>query len=152
MSSRFWEKEQTKDTTGVLEVLGQIVSAYVAQHKVEPAELTSLIQQTFTTLKNLQNATGNRGALHPAVDIASSVTESHLICLEDGKKLKMLKRHLRTSYKMTPEEYRAKWGLPPDYPMVAAGYAAKRSSLAKFNGLGRASKAREAAAAQQSAA
>lgn len=151
MTTRFWEKEQPKEAPIVMEVLGQIISSYVSQHKVEPSELMPLIQQTFTTLKNLQNSTGNRGALHPAVDIDSSITDSYLICLEDGKKLKMLKRHLRTSYKMTPEEYRAKWGLAPDYPMVASGYAAKRSNLAKFNGLGRASKAREAAT-QQSAA
>ena len=97
----------------------------------------ALIQSVFDTLSGLGAEEAAPAALTPAVPIRRSVTDDHIICLEDGKKLKMLKRHLMTVYGMTPQEYRAKWGLPHDYPMVAPSYARTRQELAKAIGLGR---------------
>ncbi|WP_424930914.1 MucR family transcriptional regulator [Amaricoccus macauensis] len=122
----------------VLALTAEIVSAHVANNSVGHGEVPDLIQSVFGKLTEL--AAGEEVAsveLTPAVPIRKSVTDDHIICLEDGKKLKMLKRHLMTAYGMTPEEYRAKWGLKPDYPMVAPNYAAKRQELAKKIGLGR---------------
>ncbi len=115
----------------------QIVSAHVSHNPVPAAELPGLIQEVFRTLAGV----GNRPAPEPerpqpAVPIKKSITPGYLICLEDGKKLKMLKRHLKTSYNLTPEQYRERWGLGSDYPMVAPDYAKHRSSLAKKIGLG----------------
>lgn len=121
----------------LLAMTTEIVSAYVANNTLPTNEIPALIEQTFKTLANV-NADG--GGLsdrpQPAVPIKRSVTPDYIICLEDGKKLKMLKRHLKTAYDMTPEEYRERWGLPADYPMVAPNYAAQRSKLAKDIGLG----------------
>jgi predicted transcriptional regulator len=100
-------------------------------------DVPELIQTVFDTLSGLGSEEAAPAALTPAVPIKRSVTDDYIICLEDGKKLKMLKRHLMTSYSMTPEEYRAKWGLKADYPMVAPNYALKRQELAKKIGLGR---------------
>jgi predicted transcriptional regulator len=115
-----------------------VVAAYVAQNTLPSSELPALIQQIHSTLQ--QVASGVQHApdqpLTPAVPIKKSVTRDYIICLEDGKKLKMLKRHLKTSYNMTPEQYRERWGLGADYPMVAPNYARHRSSLAKKIGLG----------------
>jgi predicted transcriptional regulator len=130
------ENSKDKEDSSVLSVLGQIVSAYVRNHTVEPSSLSQIIQQVFSSLIQLQNAPHARSASTPAVEIDKSITPEYLICLEDGRKLKMLKRHLRTSYGLTPEQYRERWDLPIDYPMVAPNYARKRSSLAKSNGLG----------------
>jgi predicted transcriptional regulator len=121
----------------LLGLTAQIVSAHVSHNPVPAAELPGLIQEVFRTLAGV----GNRPAPEPerpqpAVPIKKSITPAYLICLEDGKKLKMLKRHLKTSYNLTPEQYRERWGLGSDYPMVAPDYAKHRSSLAKKIGLG----------------
>ncbi len=115
-----------------------IVGAYVSNNSVAAADLPALIQSVHAALGAA--ATGKVEApveeLKPAVSVKKSVTPDYIICLEDGKKFKSLKRHLRTAYDMTPEDYRAKWGLPSDYPMVAPNYASARSALAKKMGLG----------------
>ncbi|MGH1587180.1 MucR family transcriptional regulator [Methylobacterium phyllosphaerae] len=114
-----------------------IVSAFVSNNPVPAPELPSLIAAIHATLHGLgEPAAPPTEDLRPAVPIRRSVQPDFIICLEDGKKFKSLKRHLRTHYNMTPEEYREKWGLAPDYPMVAPNYAAARSSLAKSMGLG----------------
>lgn len=100
------------------------------------SDLPQLIQDVYKTLANVGNNTSSPERLQPAVSVKKSVTPDYIVCLEDGKKLKMLKRHLKTAYNMTPEEYRERWGLPRDYPMVAPNYAKHRSSLAKKIGLG----------------
>ena len=117
----------------------KIVSAFVANNTVAPVELPNLIARVHAALDQASQggATGSAEQLKPVVAIKDSVTPDYLVCLNDGKRLKLLKRHLRTVYKMTPDEYRAKWGLPYDYPMVAPKYAASRSALAKKIGLGR---------------
>jgi predicted transcriptional regulator len=117
----------------------EVVSAYASNNLLAPAQLSEVINTVFTTFAGLEKAGGEARAemQRPAVPIRKSVTPDYIICLEDGKKLKMLKRHLRSTYNMTPDEYRAKWGLPPDYPMVAPNYAAQRSDFAKKIGLGR---------------
>ncbi|MFQ5621835.1 MAG: MucR family transcriptional regulator [Paracoccaceae bacterium] len=131
----------------LLALTSEIVSSHVANNAVEPVQLPELIQAVFEKLNVLANEQEEAPVeLVPAVSIRKSVTDDHIICLEDGKKLKMLKRHLMTAYGMTPDEYRAKWGLKPDYPMVAPNYAAKRQELAKKIGLGR--KPRKAKAAK----
>jgi predicted transcriptional regulator len=115
-----------------------IVSAYVSNNTVPAAEIPALISQVHSALSRVsshQNVTFVE-PLKPAVPVKKSITPEHIVCLEDGKKFKSLKRHLRTQYNMTPEQYREKWNLPPDYPMVAPNYAAARSKLAKQMGLG----------------
>lgn len=116
-----------------------VVSAYVSNNPVSVADLPSLIGQVHAALKvRMDRATEDKLApLTPAVPIKKSVTSDYIICLDDGKKFKSLKRHLSTHYGLSPDEYRAKWGLPADYPMVAPNYAAARSALAKTMGLGR---------------
>lgn len=121
----------------LLALTTEVVSAYVSNNTLATNEVSGLIEQVF---KSLATVTAE-GAItadrpQPAVPIKRSITEDHIICLEDGKKLKMLKRHLKTAYNMTPDEYRARWGLPADYPMVAPSYAEQRSKLAKDIGLG----------------
>jgi predicted transcriptional regulator len=115
------------------------VSAYVSNNLLSPAQLPEVIRAVYGSLDSLSagRADGKQEALKPVVPIRRSVTPDYIICLDDGKKLKMLKRHLRTTYGMTPDDYRAKWGLPADYPMVAPNYAAQRSAFAKQIGLGR---------------
>ena len=117
----------------------EIVGAYVAHHTVAAGDLPDLIATVGKELAGLGQAQAEPEAEKPtpAVPIKRSVTPDHIICLEDGKKLKMLKRHLKTRYDMTPDEYRRRWGLKDDYPMVAPSYAAQRSDLAKKIGLGR---------------
>lgn len=122
----------------LLALTAEILTAYAANNELEAAELPALIASVFGKLAEL--ATDEKPLaenLVPAVPIKKSVTDEYLICLEDGKKLKMLKRHLMTSYGLTPEAYRVKWGLKPDYPMVAPHYSARRQELAKRIGLGR---------------
>jgi MucR family transcriptional regulator, transcriptional regulator of exopolysaccharide biosynthesis len=116
----------------------EIVSAYLSNNVMPVSEIPSLIQQVHSALLRLSGAPGENGldVPKPAVSPKRSVTDEYIVCLEDGKKFKSLKRHLRTQYKMTPEQYREKWGLPTDYPMVAPNYAAARSNLAKQMGLG----------------
>ncbi len=122
----------------ILALTTEIVSALVANNAIGQRDVPELIQSVFSKLNEL--AAGEEEAmveLTPAVPIKKSVTDDHIICLEDGKKLKMLKRHLMTAYGLTPDDYRAKWGLKADYPMVAPNYAMKRQELAKKIGLGR---------------
>jgi predicted transcriptional regulator len=122
----------------VIGLTAQIVSAYVGNNAVAASDIPALLNQVHSALIRLSRAAPeNVGeVLKPAVSLKRSVTPEYIVCLEDGKKFKSLKRHLRTQYKMTPEQYREKWGLPADYPMVAPNYAAARSSLAKQMGLG----------------
>lgn len=115
-----------------------IVAAHVSNNAVSSTDLPALIESVFGTLSGLNGEPAEPEVeLKPAVPIKKSITPEHLICLEDGKELKMLKRHLATAYGMTPEDYRAKWGLPHDYPMVAPKYSETRKQLAKKIGLGR---------------
>lgn len=115
----------------------EIVSSYVANNTLGSHEITPVIEQVYKSLSGLGSALSLAADRpQPAVPIKKSVQPDHIICLEDGKKLKMLKRHLKTAYNMTPEDYRERWGLPADYPMVAPNYAEKRSRLAKDIGLG----------------
>ena len=129
---------------GVLGLTAQIVSAHVANNKVGAEELPRLIQQVYSALSG-STAASSPSQIRvatpaerpkPAVAISKSVFSDYIVCLEDGKKLKMLKRHLQTAYGMSPDQYRSKWGLDSNYPMVAPEYAKKRSSLAKAIGLG----------------
>ena len=121
-----------------IELTAQIVSAYVGNNTVPAQDLSALINQVHGALTRVSSGLSDAPSepLKPAVSIKKSITPDHIVCLEDGKKFKSLKRHLRTQYNMTPEQYREKWGLPPDYPMVAPNYAAARSQLAKQMGLG----------------
>jgi predicted transcriptional regulator len=121
-----------------IELTAEIVSAYVSNNPVPAADMAGLINQVHSALTRVSagQADVQPEPLKPAVSVKKSITPDYIICLEDGKKFKSLKRHLRTQYNMTPEQYREKWGLPPDYPMVAPNYAAARSQLAKQMGLG----------------
>ncbi len=125
----------TNDQGVSLNQVTEIVSAYVSNNSVPTNQLSELITSVHQALKNVGEKPPE--TLKPAVPIKRSVTPAYIVCLEDGKKLKMLKRHLRTSYNLSPEEYRKKWGLLDDYPMVAPKYAAQRSELAKKIGLGK---------------
>ncbi|MDA8253229.1 MAG: MucR family transcriptional regulator [Rhodospirillales bacterium] len=122
--------------TDVLGLTAQIVSAHVSNNSVTPDALPALIQDVYRTLSGVGKEPVQPDKPQPAVPVKKSVFPDHIVCLEDGKKLKMLKRHLKTAYNMTPEQYRERWGLAPDYPMVAPNYARHRSSLAKKIGLG----------------
>ena len=124
----------SENQSEILELTTEIVSAHVSTLPV--ADLPQLIQDVYKTLSTVGTGQSSTERLQPAVSIKKSVMPDYIVCLEDGKKLKMLKRHLKTAYNMTPEEYREKWGLPRDYPMVAPNYAKHRSSLAKKIGLG----------------
>ena len=142
-----------------MEILGlavQIVSAHVSNNSVAAEALPGLIHDVYRTLAEVGREAPAREAAPekpvPAVPVKKSVFPDYIICLEDGKKLKMLRRHLQTAYKMTPEQYRERWGLPADYPMVAPNYARHRSSLAKKIGLGTKPKTSKSAAARQPAA
>lgn len=127
------------ETANLIQMTAQIVSAYVQNNSVESADLPKLIGNTYSALSDIAGDEfgGGRPRLEPPVPIVDSVTEDHIICLEDGKPFKSLKRHLRTHYDLSPDEYRAKWGLPSDYPMVAPNYAKARSRLARDMQLGR---------------
>ena len=126
----------------VLSLTAEIVAAHVSNNTVPLADLPTLIQQIFQTLSTIGTGMQEPPRPEPAVPIKKSVTPDYIICLEDGKKLKMLKRHLKTAYNMTPDKYRERWGLPPDYPMVAPNYAKQRSQLARELGLGTKAKRR----------
>lgn len=130
--------EQTVEHGELLALTSDIVAAHVSNNPVPLSELPGLIQTVYGTLTGLSQPEAEPVVeLKPAVPIKKSITDDFIICLEDGKKLKMLKRHLKTAFDLTPEEYRAKWGLAHDYPMVAPNYAKKRQALAKKIGLGR---------------
>jgi len=129
---------EKESDTSILALTAQIVSAHIASNGVEADRLPGVIRDVYRTLSGIGQ---NGGAppverAPPAVPIKKSVFPDYIVCLEDGKQLKMLKRHLSTAFNLTPEQYRAKWGLDPSYPMVAPNYAEKRSSLAKQIGLG----------------
>lgn len=123
----------------LVELSASVVGAYVSHNALSASDLPKLIAQVHQALTALNGPAAVEAApeLKPAVPIKKSITPDYLICLEDGKKFKSLKRHLRTEYDMSPDEYRARWGLPPDYPMVAPSYSEARSALAKSIGLGR---------------
>jgi predicted transcriptional regulator len=126
------------EQTNAIDLAAEIVSAYVGNNTVSPDQLPNLIKQVHAALNSIGDAASEAPAepQTPAVPVRKSVQPDHLVCLEDGRKFKSLKRHLRTKYDLSPEQYRAKWGLPRDYPMVAPQYAAARSALAKAMGLG----------------
>lgn len=127
--------DQQKDLVGMA---AEIVSAYVSANTIASQDLPALIRTVYSALQDISGAPVLvvDNAQEPAVAVKKSITPDFIICLEDGKKFKSLKRHLRTRYSMTPDEYRTKWGLPHDYPMVAPNYAKERSTLAKRMGLG----------------
>lgn len=120
----------------ILKMTADLVAAYVGNNTLPTGEVSGIISTVYGSLHGLETGRLNAKPT-PAVPVRKSVTRNHIVCLEDGKKLKMLKRHLRSTYNLTPEEYRARWGLPPDYPMVAPAYAQERSDFAKKIGLGR---------------
>jgi predicted transcriptional regulator len=131
-------EEEDRDA-GMLRLSAEVVAAFVSQNSLPPQALPDLIRTVHETLRGLDREPEARAPEKPkpAVPVSRSVQRDFLICLEDGKKLKMLKRYLRSKYDLSPEEYRRRWGLPPDYPMVAPAYAARRSDFAKQIGLGR---------------
>jgi predicted transcriptional regulator len=120
----------------ILELTTEIVSAHVSNNLVSIGDLPSLIQEVYKTMSLVGREQASTERLRPAVPVSKSVLPDYIICLEDGKKLKMLKRHIMTSYNLSPKEYRDRWGLVADYPMVAPNYAKHRSNLAKKIGLG----------------
>ncbi len=132
-------QNQSAPNADVLALTSEIVSSYLAGNTMPAENIPALIERVYKTLANVGAPTGALSAdrPHPAVSIKKSVTPDYIVCLEDGKKLKMLKRHLKSAYNLTPEAYRERWGLPADYPMVAPNYAEKRSRLAKNIGLGK---------------
>ena len=129
----------------VLSLTAEIVAAHVSNNTVPLSDLPALIQQVFQTLSAIGTGEEQAPRPEPAVPVKKSVMPDYIVCLEDGKKLKMLKRHLKTAYNMTPEKYRERWGLPSDYPMVAPNYAKQRSQLARELGLGTKTKRRRSA-------
>ena len=126
------------DKSEIIEMTADIVAAYVGANSVSAGDLPSLIQSVHRALSGVATGAETAGAApkEPAVPLKKSITPDYLVCLEDGRKFKSLKRHLRTKYNMSPEDYRGKWGLAKDYPMVAPNYARARSELAKQMGLG----------------
>ena len=129
--------EQGAGLSELLTLTTDIVASHVSNNGVPVSELPQLIEEVYKTLSELgKEKTPEVEKLQPAVPIRKSITPDHIICLEDGKKLKMLKRHLKSAYDLTPDQYRERWGLAPDYPMVAPNYAEQRRDLAKKIGLG----------------
>jgi predicted transcriptional regulator len=131
-------QEMSESAELLVTLTADIVAAHVSNNSVAVSDIALLVKNVHAALSGLSTAEVIAVPLEPAVPIRNSIKKDHIVCLEDGKKLKMLKRHLMTHYGMTPEDYRAKWGLPADYPMVAPDYAEVRRSLAKQIGLGRA--------------
>lgn len=129
---------EQSNSNGLLNLTTEIVASHVSNNTVSVVELPQLIKQVYASLVGVSGGAGEPVAERPepAVSVRRSVTPDYVVCLEDGKKLKMMKRHLKTVYGLTPEQYRERWGLPADYPMVAPNYAAQRSRLAKQIGLG----------------
>jgi len=135
--NKTFDTPAVEQETDLLSLTADIVASHVSNNSMESEQLPDFIQSVYDTLITLKNKKGfYSGKVTPAIAVEESITDDYIVCLEDGKKLKMLKRHLRTAYNMTPDEYREKWGLTPDYPMVAPNYAKQRSSLAKDIGLG----------------
>ena len=131
------EKSDSLSSSAILQMTAEVVAAYVGNNPLPSIEITKAINAVHVSLTSLNDDGGAPAEPpKPAVSIGRSIKPDYIVCLEDGKKLKMLKRHLRTTYGMTPGEYRARWGLPSDYPMVAPNYAKQRSEFAKKIGLG----------------
>jgi len=127
---------KTSQAGNTISLAADIVAAFAVNNKLPQDQLPKLLMEVHDTIKGIENGDKHhRGRQNPAVSVAKSVTTDYLICLEDGEKMRMLKRYLRTHYGMSPEDYRRKWGLPVDYPMVAPGYSKQRSKLAKQIGL-----------------
>jgi len=141
------EKNKSVSDEEMLRMTANVVSAYVGNNSLQPTQIPDVIKTVYGSLTSLHRVGGGRDLPRPAVPIRRSITPDYIVCLEDGRKLKMLKRHLRTTYNMTVEDYRQKWGLPLDYPMVAPNYAKQRSAFAKRIGLGRRAGRPSAAAA-----
>ncbi len=133
------EIDQTVASNDILRMSVEIVSAYVSNNSISATQVPDVINTVYGALTSIngQTVAESGESQKPAISVRRSVNPDHIVCLEDGKKLKMLKRHLRAAYGMSPDEYRAKWGLPSDYPMVAPNYALQRSAFAKKIGLGR---------------
>ena len=133
------EVSDNRSHTDVLQMTTQVVAAYVGHNRVGGAKIPEVIESVYASLAGLEGHTelAAKGKQKPAVPIKKSITADYLICLEDGEKYKMLKRHMRTVHGLSPDEYRAKWGLGSDYPIVAPNYAKRRSALAKKIGLGK---------------
>lgn len=133
------KQDAGKGTDNLLQLATGIVSSYVSHNQVPMSDVPSILKNIHSVLAGLVTGAPMDGlsSSKPAVPVKKSIGDDYIICLEDGKKLKMLKRYLRSNYNLSPEEYRAKWGLPPDYPMVAPAYARQRSDFAKKIGLGR---------------
>ena len=140
------------DNSVLLECTTSIISAYIANNTIQKENLSELIADTFKSLAQVDQRQASVEELKPAVSIKRSVQPDHIICLEDGKKFKSLKRHLMSHYNLTPQEYREKWGLAGDYPMVAPSYALARSELAKKMGLGQRHAAKKASSKKSAAA
>jgi predicted transcriptional regulator len=140
---------QQKETLDVMGLVTDVVSAYISNNTIEPAELPAFVQLVKRSLLsiNAHHSFGLTSRSEPAVPIEDSIQPDYIVCLEDGKRMKMLKRHLKTSYNMTPDQYRERWGLPINYPMVAPNYAMKRQGIAKKIGLGHTRKSRKQTAA-----
>lgn len=136
------EKNKSISEEEMLRMTASVVSAYVGNNSLPPTQIPDVIKTVYGSLTSLGAAAGGRDAPRPAVPVRRSITPDYIVCLEDGKKFKSLKRHLMTHYGLTPEQYREKWGLDAGYPMVAPNYAAARSNLAKKMGLGRKRKGR----------
>lgn len=131
------EQGKGMEASDTLHLATEIVAAYVSNHSVTADKLPALLQEVHDAVRALaRGGTASAGNQEPAVPVKKSVTPDYIICLEDGKRLKMLKRYLRTQYDLSPEDYRRKWGLPADYPMVAPNYSKRRSQFAKDIGLG----------------
>ncbi len=127
----------SKEQTVLIDLTAKIVASYVGKNSIRIGEISDIIGSVYSTLGGLTFLSPEKTTTqNPAVPIRKSIHPDYLVCLEDGKKLKMLKRHLRTSYGITPEQYRSKWGLPPDYPMAAPNYTQSRSEFAKKSGFG----------------
>ena len=131
--------QQKAERGDILRMTAEVVAAYVGNNSLPATQLPDVINTVYGTLRRVNGvaAPGNGHSQKAAIPVRRSITPDYIVCLEDGKKLKMLKRHLRTAFGLSPEEYRSKWGLPADYPMVAPNYSKKRSAFAKKIGLGR---------------
>jgi predicted transcriptional regulator len=140
-----------EDQDTLIQLTTDVVAAYVSSNTVSPGDLTGLINDVHATLRRLQTGSAEPATLprEPAVSARKSITPDYLVCLEDGKHFKSLKRHLRTDHNLSPTEYRMKWGLKPDYPMVAPKYAQARSDLARLMGLGKRGGSSQAKAAAE---
>jgi predicted transcriptional regulator len=138
--------DDSGESSSFIELTANIVSAYVSNNPLPTADIPALIGQIHSALKRISGGQAAAPAepQKPAVPVKRSINPDHIVCLEDGLKFKSLKRHLRTRYNMTPDQYREKWALPPDYPMVAPNYAAARSQLARQMGLGQQRRRRRA--------